>query len=132
MNRLLMSYPRTVDNMLRVQLCGGMRTVLRLFADVEAVRFHGEHGDTTPVEEVRVASTAYAREGSVDSGCTETDGPVGGDQYAKHVDMLKYWSQQWYLLTVGAAVDKALTRGRVLIERLKVGRTSRRSAWWFE
>ena len=114
-----MSYPRTVDNMLRVQLRGGMRTVLRLFADVGAVQcpWCGCANMTVPhllrdcavwaphrqLMREKVKSIAVALKLMDPWVMTK----------AEHVDVSQYWSQQWYLLMVGASVDKTLIRGPV-------------------
>jgi hypothetical protein len=114
-----MSYPRTVDNMLRVQLRGGMRTVLRLFADVGAVQcpWCGCANMTVPHLLKECSAWAPHRQQmrekvkSIAVALNLMDPWVMTK--AEHVDVSKYWSQQWYLLMVGAAVDKALIRGPV-------------------
>ena len=114
------SYPRSKANMLRVRLRGGTRHVLRLFQHVVLQCPWCGHGDMTVPHLLRdcVAWSVHRermREAVKPVAVAAGMMPANVRTERAFVDASEFWSQQWYLLMVGAPVSKYLLRGPMFV-----------------
>ena len=127
-----LTYPRSVDNMLRVRLRGGTRQVLRLFKHmVVECPWCGERDMTVPHllrdcpawanhrEVSRQQVKAVAVRSGLMAAHTRTD--------KEFVEASPFWSEQWYRLLVGAPVSKRLLSAGPLFQLATQGRAKSKS-----